>query len=65
MFCEFVSDEPYANSFVSDIVEHMGHNYVCGYCIGHKSVVERMNENIIHKLFCRVSSGNNEVINEN
>jgi len=27
-----------------------------------KYLVERINENIIHKLFCRVSSGNNEVM---
>ena len=62
MFCEFVSDEACVNSFVSEIYHNMRHSCICSHCVGRKSVVERMREHIIHKLFCRVSSGNNEVM---
>ncbi len=43
MFCEFVSDEPYTNLFVSDILKEMGRSYICGYCIGHTFVVACIN----------------------
>jgi len=62
MFCEFVSDEAYANSFESEIFNNMRRSCICSHCIGHKSVVGRIHEYIIHKLFCRVSSSNNEVM---